>query len=188
MDLRYGWNGFVFDLRQARISTIVEFQEKNSSGEWDIRESPRSTDSNEAGDAEWESKENVRYSTPFRSLSANAQLVEGNTGAIYLGVPEDRKHSEENSNRLQILPVTIEEVIGDDSPEIAKNGQLIFNEGMPEMRLDDSVYLFFASAEQSLRYRRTGCQQFRDEVQPLCAPEVLALDRSLRGQLFVHRH
>jgi hypothetical protein len=33
-------------------------------------------------------------------------------------------------------------VLGDDSPEIAKNGQLIFNEGMPEMRLDDSVCLF----------------------------------------------
>ena len=102
MDLRYGWNGFVFDLRQARISTIVEFQEKNSLGEWDIREAPRSTDSNEVGDAEWESKENVRYSTPFRSLSANAQLVEGNTGAIFLGVPKDRKHNEENSNRLQM--------------------------------------------------------------------------------------
>ena len=102
MDLRYGWNGFVFDLRRARISTIVEFQENNSAGEWDIREAPRSTDSNEAGNSEWESNENVRYSTPFRSLSANAQLAEDNTGAIYLGVPEDRKHTEENSNQLQM--------------------------------------------------------------------------------------
>lgn len=67
--------------------------------------------------------------------------MESNAGAIYLGVPQDRKHDQKNSNRLQELLVTIEEVIGDDSPEIAKNGELFFNAGMPEMRLDDSVYL-----------------------------------------------
>jgi hypothetical protein len=141
MDLSYGWNGFVFDLTQARISTIVEFQEQNSDGHWDIRQAPFSSDINEDGNAEWEARDSVRYSAPFRSLSAKARLVESNAGAIYLGVPQDRKHDQKNSNRLQELLVTIEEVIGDDSPEIAKNGELFFNAGMPEMRLDDSVYL-----------------------------------------------
>ena len=141
MDLSYGWNGFVFDLTQARISTIVEFQEQNSDGDWDIRQAPISSGINEDADAEWEARDSVRYSSPFRSLSASASLVESNSGAIYLGVPEDRKHNPENSNRLPQLLVTIEEVIGDDSPDIAKNGELFFNPGMPEMRLDDAVYL-----------------------------------------------
>ena len=84
MDLSYGWRGFVFDLRQARISTIVEFQEQNSEGDWDIRQTPFSSEVNEDGNAEWEARDNVRYSSPLRSLSANARLVESNTGAIYL--------------------------------------------------------------------------------------------------------
>ena len=141
MDLSYGWNGFVFDLTQARISTIVEFQEQNSDGDWDIRQAPISSGIDEDGDAEWEARDSVRYSAPFRSLSASASLVDSNSGAIYLGVPKDRKHNPENSNRLPQLLVTIEEVIGDDSPDIAKNGELFFNPGMPEMQLDDSVYL-----------------------------------------------
>lgn len=120
MDLSYGEQGFVLDLRQARISTIVEFQAQNSAGDWDIRQAPFSSEVNEDGNAEWEARDNVRYSSPLRSLSANARLVESNTGAIYLGVPQDRKHNEENSNRLPELPVTIEEVIGDNSPDIAK--------------------------------------------------------------------
>ena len=141
MDLSYGLNGFVFDLQQARLSTVVEFQEQNSAGAWDIRQAPFPTDVNDDGNAEWEARDNVRYSAPFRSLSANAQLVKSNTGAIYLGVPQDRKHNQENSNRLQALPVTIEEVIGDDSPAVAGKGELFFNAGMPEMHLDDSLYL-----------------------------------------------
>ena len=120
MDLSYGEQGFVLDLRQARISTIVEFQAQNSAGDWDIRQAPFSSEVNEDGNAVWEARDNVRYSSPLRSLSANARLVESNTGAIYLGVPQDRKHNEENSNRLPELPVTIEEVIGDNSPDIAK--------------------------------------------------------------------
>ena len=141
MDLWYGWNGFVFDLHQARISTIVEFQEQNPEGEWDIRQAPLSSNPDSGENAEWEARDNVRYSPPFRSLSANAQLLENNTGAIYLGVPHDRKHSAESSHRLRSISVNIEEVIGDDSADIARNGELVFNEGIPEMRLNESVYL-----------------------------------------------
>mgnify|MGYP000916150469 CR=1 FL=1 len=73
MDLSYGWQGFVFDLRQARVSAIVEFQEQNSDGGRDIRKALISSDINEEENAEWKARDSVRYSAPRRSLSANAR-------------------------------------------------------------------------------------------------------------------
>jgi hypothetical protein len=40
MEIRYGWNGFVFDLRRVRINTHIELQEQDEAGTWDYRQVP----------------------------------------------------------------------------------------------------------------------------------------------------
>ena len=97
MSIEFGWQHFIFELRDVEIVTSISIEEKDEDGEWTDRDRPLITDPDDRHEIEaitkqFEDNQDIRIGTPERRLSATASPI-GNWSEtrIFIGIPEDKE-------------------------------------------------------------------------------------------------